>query len=127
MTLYVIKLISTCFRVFFTVNVAHSPSQSLEGQAEMSEPPQLADWTDSTVIDGNANQTAFGFSCAITDFSKNYTSVWLKIQLQRLFNVAYTEIYFRNEGSKLKNISNLKTKICCIKSGHKILMHVHYT
>lgn len=36
---------------FFTVNVAHSPSQILEGQAEMSEPPQLADWTDSTVID----------------------------------------------------------------------------
>lgn len=121
------KLYQHAFGFFFTVNVAHSPSQSLEGQAEMSEPPQLADWTDSTVIDGNANQTAFGFSCAITDFSKNYTSVWLKIQLQRLFNVAYTETYFRNEGSKLKNISNLKTKICCIKSGHKILIHVHYT
>lgn len=73
------KLYQHAFGFFFTVNVAHSPSQSLEGQAEMSEPPQLADWTDSTVIDGNANQTAFGFSCAITDFSKNYTSVWLKI------------------------------------------------
>lgn len=93
----------------------------------MSEPPQLAVWTASTVINGNANKTALGFSCAITDFSKNYTSVWLKIQLQRLFNVAYTEIYFRNEGSKLKNISNLKTKICCIKSGQIILIHFHYT
>lgn len=78
MTLCVIKIISTCFRFFFTVNVAHSPSQLLEGQAEMSEPPQLAVWTASTVIDGNANQTALGFSCTTTDFSKNYTSVWLR-------------------------------------------------
>lgn len=68
----------------------------------MSKPPQLAVWTASTVIDGNKNQTALGLSCAITEFSKNYTSVWLKIQLQRLFNVVYTEIYFRNEESKFK-------------------------
>lgn len=107
MTLCLIKMITTCFRgFFFTVNVAHSPSQFLQGQAAMSEPPQLAVWTASTVIDGNTNQTALGLSCAITDFSKNYTSVWLKVQLQRLFNVAYTDIYFRNEGSKFKNISN---------------------
>lgn len=28
--------------------------------------------------------------------------VWLKFQLRQLFNVAYTETYFQNEGSKLK-------------------------
>lgn len=65
----------------------------------MSELPQRIDWQAFKVIDGNTNQTANGSSCAIIDFSKEYKSVWLKIQLPRLFNVAYTEIYFRNEGT----------------------------
>lgn len=88
--------------ILFTVNVAYSPSQRLQGQATMSEPPQHGDWQAFKVIDGNTNQTANGSSCAIIDFPKIYTSVWLSIHLQRLFNVAYTEIYFRNEGSKFK-------------------------
>lgn len=72
MTPCLIKMITTCFRVlfFFTVNVAHSPSQFLQGQAAMSEPPQLAVWTASTVIDGNTNQTALGLSCTISDFPR---------------------------------------------------------
>lgn len=88
--------------ILFTVNVAYSPSQRLQGQATMREPPQHGDWQAFKVIDGNTNQTANGSSCAIIDFPKIYTSVWFSIHLQRLFNVAYTEIYFRNEGSKFK-------------------------
>lgn len=88
--------------ILFTVNVAYSPSQRLQGQATMSEPPQHGDWQAFKVIDGNTNQTANGSSCAIIDFPKIYTSVWFSIHLPRLFNVAYTKIYFRNEGSKFK-------------------------
>lgn len=87
--------------ILFTVNVAYSPSQRLQGQATMSEPPQHGDWQAFKVIDGNTNQTANGSSCAIIDFPKIYTSVWFSIHL-RLFNVAYTEIDFRNEGSRFK-------------------------
>lgn len=36
--------------------------------------------------------------------------VWLKFQLRQLFNVAYTETYFQNEGSKLK-----KTRLLYVK------------
>lgn len=88
--------------ILFTVNVAYSPSQRLQGQATMSELPQHGDWQAFKVIDGNTNQTANGSSCAIIDFPKIYTSVWFSIHLPRLFNVAYTKIYFRNEGSKFK-------------------------
>lgn len=73
----------------------------------MSEPPQHSNWQAYKVIDGNTNQTANGSSCAIIEFQKRYTSVWLSIHLQRLFNVAYTEIYFRNEGSKFRKKSKL--------------------
>lgn len=88
--------------LLLTVNVAYSPSQNIQGQATMSEPPQHNNWQAYKVIDGNTNQTANGSSCAIIEFHKRYTSVWLSIHLQRLFNVAYTEIYFRNEGSKFR-------------------------
>lgn len=93
--------------IWFTVNVAYSRSQSIQGQATMSEPPQHRNWQAYKVIDGNTNQTANGSSCAIIEFYKRYTSVWLSIHLQRLFNVAYTEIYFRNEGSKFRKKSKL--------------------
>lgn len=93
--------------IWFTVNVAYSPSQNIQGQATMSEPPQHSNWQAYKVIDGNTNQTANGSSCAIIEFYKRYTSVWLSIHLQRLFNVAYTEIYFRNEGSKFRKKANL--------------------
>lgn len=93
--------------IWFTVNVAYSPSQNIQGQATMSEPPQHYNWQAYKVIDGNTNQTANGSSCAIIEFHKRYTSVWLSIHLQRLFNVAYTAIYFRNEGSKFRKKSKL--------------------
>lgn len=67
----------------------------------MSEPPQHYNWQAYKVIDGNTNQTANGSSCAIIEFYKGYTSVWLSIHLQRLFKVAYTELYFY-EGSKFR-------------------------
>lgn len=93
--------------IWFTVNVAYSPSQNIQGQATMSEPPQHYNWQAYKIIDGNTNQTANGSSCAIIEFYKGYTSVWLSIHLQRLFNVAYTELYFRNEGSKFRKKSKL--------------------
>lgn len=82
----------------FQVNVAHKP---LQGSATMNGIPHTPNWSADKVVDGNTNQTANGGSCAIMDFSKNYRSVWLNVQLQRLFNVAYIEIYFRNENSML--------------------------
>uniref|UniRef100_A0A8W8NT92 Multiple epidermal growth factor-like domains 10 n=1 Tax=Magallana gigas TaxID=29159 RepID=A0A8W8NT92_MAGGI len=54
-------------------------------------------WTSDKVVDGNSNQTAAEGSCAIMDFDQNYQSVWLKVQLGRRFNVAYIELYLRNE------------------------------
>ncbi|XP_034310566.2 receptor-type tyrosine-protein phosphatase epsilon isoform X1 [Magallana gigas] len=78
------------------VNVAHKP---LQGSATMNGIPHTPNWSADKVVDGNTNQTAYGGSCAIMDFSKNYRSVWLNVQLQRLFNVAYIEIYFRNENT----------------------------
>lgn len=63
--------------IWFTVNVAYSPSQHIQGQATMSEPPQHSNWQAYKVIDGNTNQTANGSSCAIIEFYKRYTSVWL--------------------------------------------------
>lgn len=54
-------------------------------------------WSAANVIDGNTDQTASGLSCAILDFTKGYTSVWLKVQLRRPSNIAYIELYLRNE------------------------------
>lgn len=68
----------------------------------MSEDPfPRTQWTAEKVVDGNTNQIATAGSCAIIDFSKNYSSVWLKVQLAigRRFNVAYIQIFFRNERS----------------------------
>lgn len=73
----------------------------------MSEPPQHYNWQAYKVIDGNTNQTANGSSCAIIKFHKRYTSVWLSIHLQRLFNVAYTEIYFEMKEVSLEKKANL--------------------
>lgn len=83
---------ASCF-----VNVAHTPTQSLQGTATMSEPPHSTGWTADKVVDGNTDQTASGGSCAIMNFDQNYKSVWLKVQLGRRFNVAYIELYLRNE------------------------------
>lgn len=94
------SFVGSCFQV----NVAHRPMESLQGRATMNGDPQKPNWSADKVVDGNTNQTATGGSCAITDFSKNYRSVWLNVQLQRLFNVAYIEIYFRNEMSMLNTL-----------------------
>lgn len=88
------------FLLYCTVNVAHDISQSLQGTASMSEHSfPDTQWEADKVVDGNTAQTATAGSCAIIDFSKNYNSVWLKVQLGRPFNVAYIQIFFRNEQS----------------------------
>lgn len=79
------------------MNVAHTPAQGLQGTATMSKPPHSTGWLADKVVDGNTVQTASGGSCAIMDFDQNYKSVWLKVQLGRRFNVAYIELYLRNE------------------------------
>lgn len=63
----------------------------------MNEPPHTTGWSADKVADGNTTQTASGGSCAIMDFDQHYKSVWLKVLLGRLFNVAYIELYLRNE------------------------------
>lgn len=94
------------------MNVAHTLVQELQGTATMNEPPHTKGWSADRVVDGNTNQTAHGGSCAIMDFAKGYTSVWLKVQLGRRFNVAYIEIYFRDENSMLQlNLCKWKTNI----------------
>lgn len=79
------------------VNLAHTPAQKLQGTATMSELPHTTGWSADKVADGNTTQTATGGSCAIMDFDQHYKSVWLKVLLERLFNVAYIELYLRNE------------------------------
>lgn len=83
-----------------TVNVAHDIPQGLQGTTSMNgDPFPHTQWAANKVVDGNINQTVNGGSCAILDFSKNYKSVWLKVQLGLRFNVAYIQIFFRNERS----------------------------
>lgn len=79
------------------MNLAHTPDQKLQGTATMSELPHTTGWSADKVADGNTIQTATGGSCAIMDFDQHYKSVWLKVLLERLFNVAYIELYLRNE------------------------------
>lgn len=67
-------------------------------------------WTAAKVVDGNINQTATGSSCAITEFA--YTSVWLKVQLGNRFNVAYIQIFFRDEQS-MTLLHLVNAKIIC--------------
>lgn len=79
------------------MNLAHTPAQGIQGTATMSELPHTASWSADKVADGITNQTAPGGSCAIMDFNERYKSVWLEVLLGRLFNVAYIELYLRNE------------------------------
>lgn len=92
------------------MNVAHTPP-SLQGQATMSEAPfPNTLWTADKVVDGNTYQSAIGGSCAIMDYDQNYKSVWLKIQLPRRFNVAYIELYLRNEQRTLHSQLHCKLR-----------------
>lgn len=79
------------------MNLAHTPAQDIQGTATMNKPPLKTGWSANKVADGNTTPTASGGSCAIMDFDQHYKSVWLKVLLGRLFNVAYIELYLRNE------------------------------
>ena len=62
----------------------------------MSEPPQQPPWSAQTAVDGNTAQETLT-TCAIMDWNLfNYKSVWWKVRLQRRFNVAYLDVFFRN-------------------------------
>nr|XP_034319545.1 multiple epidermal growth factor-like domains protein 11 [Crassostrea gigas] len=72
--------------------------QQLRGNAAMGADPQEPAWNASKAIDGNVSQDYRSNSCAITNVEKNRnTSIWWKVWLQRQFNVAYLEIYFRSD------------------------------
>lgn len=92
------------------MNIAFTPNQGLQGQTTMSGAPfPNTNWTSDKVVDGNSNQTAAEGSCAIMDFDQNYQSVWLKVQLGRRFNVAYIELYLRNEQRTQHTLLHCKT------------------
>lgn len=81
---------------FFPVNLVQD--QGLSGIADMGAPPQQKAWTAGKAIDGNTNQDYLSNSCAITDVDKyQNTSIWWKVWLQKKFNVAYIEIFFRSD------------------------------
>ncbi|XP_065939059.1 laminin subunit beta-1 [Magallana gigas] len=71
--------------------------QGLNGVATMSASPANPAWTASKAIDGDTRQNYTLNSCAITDISHHYASVWWKVWLLRPFNIAYLEIYFRSD------------------------------
>ena len=83
------------FTIFwFLVNFAHD--QGLRGKATMGALPQRPAWSADKAVDGNTSQYYASDSCAITDIKYNRnTKNWWKVWLQRSFNVAYLEIYFR--------------------------------
>ncbi|XP_052695681.1 laminin subunit beta-1-like [Crassostrea angulata] len=72
--------------------------QGYRGIADMGADPQKPSWNASKAIDGNVAQDYNSNSCAITNTDQNRnTSIWWKVWLQRQFNVAYIEIYFRSD------------------------------
>lgn len=81
------------------VNVVQD--QGLTAAADMEELPQTPAWSASKAIDGNINQSYLSNSCAITEANK-YTSTWWKVWLQRKFNIAYIEIYFRSDSKSVR-------------------------
>lgn len=73
----------------------------------MGADPEKQDWTAIKAIDGNPSQDYQSDSCAITNVDENRnTSIWWKVSLERQFNVAYLEIYFRSDSEFLKNNFN---------------------
>lgn len=64
----------------------------------MGSYPQIPVWSADKAIDGDTNQTYESNSCAITEAGRN-TSIWWKLWLQRRFNIAYLEIYFRADSN----------------------------
>ena len=82
------------------MNVAYD--QGMRAHAAMGASPQEPQWTAYKAIDGNTSQIYMSNSCAITDWYGNRnTSIWWSVWLERQYNIAYLEIYFRID-SKLK-------------------------
>lgn len=88
------------YYIFFSVNLVQD--QGLTGKADMGAPPQQNNWTACKAIDGNTSQNYLSNSCAITDVEHNRnTSIWWKVWLQKKYNVAFLEIYFRSDSKYL--------------------------
>lgn len=85
----------------------------MQGVPSMSEPPFPG--TQCKVANQNVDQTRNGGSCAIMDFDQDYTFVWWKVQLSRLFNVAYIKLYLRNEEGMLYRYSISLKKILLVQ------------
>lgn len=101
----------------FSVNLVFE--QQLIGNAAMGADPQEPAWNASKAIDGNVSQDYKSNSCAITNVEKNRnTSIWWKVWLEKKFNVAYIEIYFRSDSKYLtffKSVligNNIHISIC---------------
>lgn len=80
----------------------------------MGAAPRLPTWTAGKAIDGNTNQSYLSNSCAITDvYGNRNTSIWWRVWLQKKFNVAYIEIYFRSD-SKYMCIKIISIKVSIV-------------
>lgn len=106
---------------FFLVNLVQD--QGFRGKADMGAPPHQPAWTADKAIDGNTNQNYSSNSCAITDVEKYHnTSIWWKVWLQKKFNVAYIEIYFRSDSKYLRVfLKAFKLEINMFQPMHAIL------
>lgn len=95
------QAIETVFSIIVvSVNLVHD--QGLTGSAAMGAEPQNPKWTAGKAIDGNTNQTYLSNSCAITNVDKDRKRyIWWKVWLQRRFNIAYLEIYFRSDSKTI--------------------------
>lgn len=92
--------------MLFEANLVHE--EGLKGAADMGAAPQRRKWTAGNAIDGNISQNYSSNSCAITNIDGNRnTSIWWRVWLQKKFNVAYIEIFFRSD-SKFINMISLK-------------------
>lgn len=65
----------------------------------MGANPKSKEWSAEKAIDGIINQENTS-NCAMTDIDNKNTSIWWKVWLQRPFNIAYLQIYFRFNGKK---------------------------
>ena len=69
----------------------------------MGAHPQNPAWSADKAVDGNTSQNNSSNSCAITEVYKDRKrTIWWKVWLQRPFNVAYLEIYFRSDSKNLE-------------------------
>ncbi|XP_062587034.1 protein draper-like [Saccostrea cucullata] len=90
----VVFLLLSVSKTLCFVNLAHTPGKHLQGNASWNVIAHQDDWEADKAVDGNTNQT-YQPTCAIAQYANGYKSVWWKVWLQRIFNVAYLELYFR--------------------------------